>query len=186
MDSFEFNKIAGALLATCLTVLVLNITAGVIFAPESPAKPGFEIAVAGKPEAGGKAATAGAGAAEEPIEKLLASASIERGEAAVKKCATCHTFDKGGPNRVGPNLWGVVGRAKGSVAGFAYSANMKGKGGEWTIEDLNIFLTNPKAFVAGTSMSFAGVPKGGERADILAFLNSKSDAPKPLPSAKAQ
>lgn len=182
MDSFEFNKIAGALLATCLTVLVLNITAGVIFAPESPAKPGFEIAVAEKHEGGAKPAAA----ADEPIEKLLASASIERGEAAVKKCATCHTFDKGGPNRVGPNLWGVIGRAKAATAGFAYSANMKAKGGEWTIDDLNTFLTNPKGFVAGTSMSFAGVPKGGERADILAYLNSKSDSPKPLPTAKAQ
>jgi cytochrome c len=129
---------------------------------------------------GGQAA---APAAEEPIEKLLASADVGKGETAAKKCAACHTFGKGEPNRVGPNLYGVVGRPKGTEGGFEYSAGMKAKGGNWTFEDLNHFLTKPQAFVQGTKMSFAGLPRASERADVIAFLNSKSDSPQPLPKA---
>jgi cytochrome c len=180
MDSFELNKILGALLGTCLIVLALNITASAIFSPEQPAKPGYEIAVQEHPTG---APAGGAPAKEEPIEALLANASVQKGESAAKKCAACHTFNKGGPNRVGPNLWGVVGRSKASEAGFDYSAGMKSKGGNWTIGDLNEFLTNPKGFVAGTKMSFAGLPRGAERADVIAYLNSLSDSPAPLPKA---
>src|SRR5262249_52099256 len=95
----------------------------------------------------------------------------------------CHTFGKGEPNRVGPNLFGVVGRPKGTAGGFQFSAALKSKGGNWTVEDLNAFLTNPKGFAPGTKMSFAGVPRGTERADLIAFLNSKSDKPIELPKA---
>ena len=178
MDSFEINKILGALLFTCLCLLSLNIAAEALFHPVKPAKPGFEVAVEEKPAAGAAAATP-----DEPIEKLLASADISKGENAAKKCAACHTFGKGEPNRVGPNLYGVVGRAKASVAGFNYSAAMKAKGGNWTIEELNTYLINPKAMVPGTTMSFAGLPRGSERADVIAYLNSKSDSPAALPKA---
>jgi cytochrome c len=150
-----------------------------MFAPHKPAKPGFEVAVTEQKQD----AAAGAPAQQEPIEKLLASATVEKGEAAAKKCAACHTFGKGEPNRVGPNLYGVVGRERGSHAGFNYSAGMKAKPGKWTIEDLNAFLINPKGFVPGTSMTFAGLPRGSERADVIAYLNSKSDSPAPLPKA---
>ena len=181
MDSFELNKILGALLFSCLCLLSLNIAAGAVFAPHKPAKPGFEVAEQ-------EAATKGGGAAQpavpdEPIEKLLASAAVDKGENASKKCAACHTFGKGEPNRVGPNLYGVVGRERASHAGFNYSAGLKGKPGKWTVEDLNAFLLNPKGFAPGTSMSFAGVPRGSERADLIAYLNSKSDSPAPLPKA---
>jgi cytochrome c len=179
MDSYEINKILGALLFTCLCLLSLNIAAGAMFAPHKPAKPGFEVAVTEQKQD----AAAGAPAQQEPIEKLLASATVEKGEAAAKKCAACHTFGKGEPNRVGPNLYGVVGRERGSHAGFNYSAGMKAKPGKWTIEDLNAFLINPKGFVPGTSMTFAGLPRGSERADVIAYLNSKSDSPAPLPKA---
>jgi cytochrome c len=181
MDSFEFNKVAGALLATCLALLALNITAEAIFAPHHPAKPGFEIEV--KPEA--PAAGGGAEAkADEPIGKLLASANIERGQGSTKVCAACHTFQKGGPNSQGPNLYGVVGRTRASVPGFAYSDAMKAKGGEWTVDDLNKFLTSPKDFVPGTKMNFPGFSKGGQRADVISYLNSLADNPKPLPVAQ--
>lgn len=179
MDSFELNKILGAVLGTCLFVLALNIAAGALFTPHPPEKPGYEIAVQDQPGAGAPAAAA----QEEPIEKLLAAASVEKGETSAKKCQACHTFNKGEPNRVGPNLYGVVGRDKAAVAGFNYSAAMKAKGGKWAIEELNAFLQNPRAFVPGTSMSFAGLPRGSERADVITFLNTKSDSPAQLPKA---
>ena len=180
MDSFEFNKIAGALLATCLFLVALNLAAGAIYAPTKPAKPGYEIELP-KPSSGGEAAKP---APEEPFDKLLASASIERGQASAKVCTTCHTFDKGGPNKLGPNLWGVVGRPRASEPGFNYSAAMKAKGGDWTLDDLNKFLENPRGYIPGTAMGFAGFSKASQRADVIDYLNSLSDNPKPLPVAK--
>src|SRR6202022_1353251 len=109
MDSFELNKILGAILGTCLILLVTSFTAGALFAPKMPEKPGFEIAVKEEAPAGGKEA---APAPSEPIEKLLQTASVEKGAAAAKKSAACHTLEKGGPNRVAPNLLGIVGPHK--------------------------------------------------------------------------
>lgn len=179
MDSNEFNKIAGAVCATLLALVALNITAEAVFAPKEPAKPGFQIDVKQETPAAGDATQAKA--PDEPIEKLLGSSDAKRGEASAKACTTCHTFAKGGPNMVGPNLWGVVGRARATEAGFGYSDAMKGKGGDWSVDDLNKFLTSPKGFVPGTKMTFAGFSKASQRADVIAYLNSLSDNPKPLP-----
>jgi cytochrome c len=179
MDSFELNKILGAILGTCLVLLVTSFTASAIFAPNKLAKPGFEIAVKEEAAGGEKAAAA----APEPIEKLLQTASVQKGEAAAKKCAACHTFAKGDKNGVGPNLFGIVGDKKGEGRGFNFSAGMKAKGGTWSIDDLNQFIASPKGYVPGTAMGFAGIQKDSERADVIAYLNSLSDHPAPLPTA---
>lgn len=180
MNSFELNKVLGAVLATLLFLVALNITAEGVFAPRPPEKPGYEIAVAAK-----ESVAQAPAAAEEPIETLLASADTKKGELSAKVCQTCHTFDKGGGNKVGPNLWGIVGREKHSEPGFNYTTAMKGQTGTWTIDNLNVYLTNPKAMVPGTAMSFAGFSRGTVRADVIAYLNTLSDNPQPLPKAAA-
>ena len=180
MNSFELNKVLGAILACCLALLSLNIAAGAIFTPEKPAKPGFAIAV----KEGGAAEKAGPAEPSQPIETLLASASAEKGAAAAKQCAACHTFEKGGPNRVGPNLYDIVGHERGTGrGGFNFSAAMKAKGGTWTFDDLNKFIASPKGFIPGTAMGFVGIPKDSERADVIAYLNSLSEHPQPIPTA---
>jgi cytochrome c len=181
MDSFELNKIIGAVLGTCLVLLITNFTAHALFTPENPKKPGFEIAAKEEGEGGGKGAAAPA--PSEPIEKLLQTASVEKGAAAAKKCGACHDFSKGGPNKVGPNLYNVVGRERASEPGFNYSAGMKAKTGKWTYDDLNQFIANPKGFVPGTAMGFAGIAKDTERADVIDYLHTLSENPLPLPTA---
>ncbi|HEY0224495.1 MAG TPA: cytochrome c family protein [Pseudolabrys sp.] len=181
MNSFELNKILGAILGTCLIILALNIGAGAIFAPEKPAKPGYNIAV--QEHGGGEAAAPKE--AEEPVEAVLATASVEKGQATAKQCQACHTFEKGGPNRVGPNLYGVVGRPRASEPGFNYSSAMKAKGGTWTFGELYAFLANPRGYIPGTNMTFAGLSRGQQRADVIDFLHTLSDAPLPLPKAAA-
>jgi cytochrome c len=180
MDSFELNKILGAILGTCLVVLATSFAAGAIFSPKKPEKPGFEIAVKAEAAPGKEAAPAPA----VPIEKLLQTASVEKGQAAAKKCQACHTFEKGGPNRVGPNLYGIVGDKRGvDRNGFNFSAAMKAKGGTWTYDDLNKFIDHPKGFIPGTAMGFAGIQKDSERADVIDYLHTLSDNPVPLPTA---
>jgi cytochrome c len=183
MESFELNKLLGAVLGLCLCVMVVHLAAGAIFAPKFPAKPGFVIAVK-QPESG--AGSPPAKAAEEPIESLLATADVDRGKDISKVCMACHTLQKGEPNKIGPNLWGVVGRPRASEPGFEYSAAMKAKGGTWTYDELNKFLAGPRNYIPGTKMTFAGLTSEHQRADIIAYLRTLSDKPVPLPNKTAE
>lgn len=179
MNSFELNKVLGAILGTCLITLALNIGAGAIFAPEKPAKPGY--AIAAKEEGGEKKEEAKA--PEQPIEALLAKASVEKGQSTAKQCQACHTFEKGGPNRVGPNLYGIVDRERASQPGFNYSAAMKGKKGKWTFDELNKFIHDPRGYIPGTNMTFAGLSREQQRADVIEFLRTHADSPVAVPKA---
>lgn len=179
MDSFEFNKIAGAVLGTLLVTFGLGIVAEEIFHGEAPEKPGYAIEVA-ESEAEGEAA---APQAAVPIAALLQTADAARGQAAAKPCLACHTFENGGQNKVGPNLWNIVNRPIASHPGFAYSEAVKAKSGEqWSFEALNSFIQNPRAFAPGTKMTYAGMKKDETRADLLAYMRSLSDNPAPLPA----
>ncbi len=182
MNSFELNKILGAVLASCLVLLSINLVANSLFAPVQPAKPGFEIAVKQQPASGAPTAKA---AAVAPIATRLASADVNRGKAETKICMACHTLTKGGPNKIGPNLWGVVDRPRASEPGFDYSAAMKSKGGKWTFDELDKFLTHPQGYIPGTKMTFGGFQNPEQRANLIAYLRTLSDNPVPLPKASA-
>ncbi|MGH6855330.1 MAG: c-type cytochrome [Aestuariivirga sp.] len=180
MDSFEFNKIAGAVLGTALMVFGLKGVAEIVYHSENPEKPGFAVEVADAATGG---ETGGGEVAAVSLGTLLAAADPKKGEAAAKACAACHVFTKDGPNKVGPNLWDVVGRPPAAAPGFAYSDAMKAKASEtWTYEALNDFIKGPKAAMPGTKMTFGGLKKDTARADLLAYLASLSDAPKPFPA----
>ena len=178
MNSFELNKVLGALLGTCLVLVAVHIASGAIFTPQPPAKPGFEIAVKEEqPQAG----TAPAAPAEMPIADALASASIQRGAEIAKQCQACHNVQEGQVPKVGPDLYGVVGRKIASVAGFNYSSALKAKSGTWDFDTLNTWLTKPSAFAPGTAMTFAGLSSEKQRADVIDYLDSLSANPVPLP-----
>ena len=181
MNSFEFNKIAGAVLGTALAVFGLQELSGIIYHSESPQKQGFAIEAA---EAATEA-PAGGDVKVLALADVLKLADLDKGKTVAKKCGACHSFDKGGANKVGPNLWDVVERPVAAHENYAYSDPMKAKAAEiktWTYESLNTFLTKPSAFVPKTKMSAFGGLKDADRGAILAYLQSLSDSPKPFPA----
>jgi cytochrome c len=180
MNSFEINKILGAVLGTCLFLLAVHIASGAIFNPPVPAKPGYEVAV--KEEKPGEQGAAPKAPAV-PFDTLLASASPEHGAQVAKQCQICHNFQEGQGPKVGPDLYGVVGRAIASVSGFNYTGALKAKGGTWTFDALDKWLLDPRADVPGTAMTFAGLSNDKQRADVIAYLDTLSKNPVPLPKA---
>jgi cytochrome c len=173
------NTIAGWVLGAGIVALGASIVTGEMFHSERPEKMGYPIegvVVPGEGEA----------EAEPPIANLLASADPAKGGQVFKKCTACHTSNKGGASGTGPNLWGVVGAAIGHhAAGFAYSPALAGKGGNWDWENLNHWVTSPRDFAPGTKMTFAGLSKPEDRANLLAYLNTQTDSPMPLPAPQA-
>ena len=174
----RFNTIAGWVLFAGIVALGSSIVAGEYFHSERPEKMGYPIAGVEQEGVGGPAA-------EQPIEFYLAKADPAKGQQIFNKCAACHNADKGGANQLGPNLWGVLGEPIGQGKGFAFSDALAKKGGSWDWDNLAQWLNSPKAFAPGTKMTFAGLSNPEDRANVIAFLNSHSDAPKPLPAAPA-
>jgi cytochrome c len=176
------NTIAGWALAGGIAALGLSILSGEYFKAERPEKMGY--VVEGVEEEGD---AGGAAVADKPIAFYLASADPAKGADVFKKCAACHNAEKGGPNALGPNLWNVVGEGIGVGAnGFAFSDALKSVGGTWDFDKLNAWLKSPKAFAPGTKMTFAGLSKPEDRANIIAYLNKQGDAPKPMPAVPAE
>ncbi|OJF94078.1 c-type cytochrome [Pararhizobium antarcticum] len=183
MNSYV-NMGVGAFLGTVFVLMSVSIASEGVFHSEVPEKEGFAIiAEEGASEAGGAAEVA-----EVDIKPLLASADATAGANVFKKCASCHSIEKGGPNKVGPGLWGIVDHAIAAHEGFSYSAGMKTfaeANKTWSYDHLSYFIEAPKKHVPGTAMGFAGVKKPDERANLIAYLREQSDTPSPLPEAMA-
>lgn len=174
MDSFEWNKIAGWVLAAAIAVLALSIVTGFAFHDERPEEMGYFVDV---PE---EAVTGDVDEGPSIIEALQ-TAEVARGENVFKKCTACHNVQAGGPNGTGPNLYGVVGRDIAGHSGFAYSSALSDEPGSWTWEKLDEYLESPRRAIPGNTMSFAGISKVQDRAHLLAYLNRQSGSPLPMP-----
>ncbi|MGH6940497.1 c-type cytochrome [Hypericibacter sp.] len=176
-SSLELNKIVGAVLVAGIVAMVCGTLAGMLVKPHHAE---HEAVAAG--EGGGGAAKPAGPAPIEPVSGLLANADPAKGQEVAKKCLTCHTFGKGEPAKVGPNLYGIVGNKHGHMEGFSYSTAISSIDKPWGYEEINHFITNPRAYAPGTKMSFAGLPKVEDRANVIAYLRTLSDNPVPLPT----
>ena len=178
-DELGFIKIAGAVLATALLITGLQNLTDIIYAPKPAAKAGYAIAVA-------EEASGGAEQADNPPDwgTVLPAANVSAGLAQSAKCASCHTFTKGGMDMTGPNNYGVIGRKPGSKPGFSYSSGMVDFGTKvpaWDYDHLYMFLKNPQAYISGTKMTFAGLKNPEDRINLIAWLRQQSDSPAPIP-----
>ena len=177
----ETNKILGAVILALLIFAVLGKIGNGLVSPKFPEKNAFYIEVPENPEDGLPVEEVDIFATLQDISPILASANIQNGEKIAKKCASCHSFNNGGENKVGPNLWSLVNKDKASVSGFAYSSALVEFGGQWDYEELNKFLLKPKKYIPGTKMNYNGLKKDTDRADLILWLRSLSDDPVPLP-----
>ena len=179
MDSFELNKIIAAILMVALLVIGLGKIADSIFHVKKPKNPGYQVEVESKLASDTSQKT-------ELVEKIdiaaiMALGDVASGEKIFKKCAACHSINKGGKNKIGPALYGIVGRAVGGVDDYKYSKALASYSKEWTFEELNGFLQKPASYIKGTKMSYAGLRKEKDRASVIKYLNQNSDSPKLLP-----
>ena len=179
MDSFEINKIVAAVLMVALLVIGIGKLSDVIFHVEKPKTPGYAVEV----EQVSTVSSSTTVAADEKVDiaALMAMGDIASGEKIFKKCAACHSIIKGGKNAIGPALYNVVGREVGSIEDYKYSKALAAYEKEWTIEELNGYLTKPAKWIKGTKMAFAGLRKEADRASVIKYLNENSDSPLPLP-----
>ncbi|KFX72286.1 MAG: cytochrome C [alpha proteobacterium QL1] len=180
MDSFEFNKIAAAVLVTILLIIGIKEISDIIFHVEKPQQSAYKIAGVDLKTETNSETTKKDELQLNLITPLLASASIDEGANLFKRCAACHVVEKGGANKVGPGLWNIVNNKSAASEGYKYSAALQAYGKNWTFEALNKFLYKPTQYIKGNKMGFAGLNKESDRANIIAFLNSKSDSPAPL------
>ena len=170
----SFNTMAGCFLASALFAMVVGKVSNALVSVHPLEKPAIAVAEAAPEAAGAKPAEL------PPIGPKLKDANVQHGEALFKQqCFTCHTIDKGGVNKVGPNQWDILGRKKASHEGFSYSSALQAKGGEWSYEDINHMIFKPQAFVRGTKMAFAGLPIEQDRADLIAYLRTMHAEPLP-------
>mgnify|MGYP000961341270 FL=1 len=179
MDSFELNKIIAAILMVALLVIGLGKIADSVFHVNKPKNPGYQVEVENQ-------LTSGISEAPEKVEKIdiaaiMALGDVANGEKIFKKCAACHSINKGGKNKIGPALYNVVGRTVGGINDYKYSKALASYGKEWTFEELNGFLLKPASYIKGTKMSYAGLRKEKDRASVIKYLNQNSDSLKPLP-----
>ena len=179
MDSFELNKIIGAILLTALIVIGLGKFTDILFQVEKPKQSAYKIE--GLEEAVTSLKLEQKVEERVDIAQLLSMGDLNHGEKVFKKCSACHMVASDGKNMIGPNLWSVIGRTAGSVSDYKYSKAMIAYGKEWTFEEMNSYLIKPQAYVKGTKMAFAGLRKEKDRASVILFMNSKSSNPKPLP-----
>lgn len=182
MNSFEINKIAGAALAAALFIFGGRTLAEIVMHKPAPVMPGFDIPVASLASTGSGSTAAKFDFA--PLAaglKAAAAPNVQNGKDVFKKCAACHTVDKGGENKVGPNLWGVIGRPVGQHAGFGYSDSLKTKGGNWTWEAFANYIYRPAAYMPGNKMAFAGIQDNQDLIDLMAYTRTIGDSPAPLP-----
>ena len=181
MDSFELNKIIGAILLTALIIIGIGKFTDILFHVEKPKESAYKVEgleVASTTASGQEAAKV---VEAVDIKALLAMGDLAHGEKVFKKCTACHMIAAGGKNMIGPNLWSVIGRQAGVVSDYKYSKAMIAYGKEWTFEEMNSYLIKPQAYVKGTKMAFAGLRKEKDRASVILYMNSKSDSPKALP-----
>ncbi len=180
MNSTQLTKIAAAIVMSLLVLIGIGKFSSFLYSPTAPKTPGFEVAIVEQ----GHSKQVAEVAPIVDLATLMASASVEKGQKVAKKCAACHTFDEGGKNGAGPNLFDILNRTIASVDGVRYSKAMialKDEGVTWGYEALFEFIRKPKTYIKGTAMGFGGIKKDGQRADLIAYLRSLSKSPAELP-----